>query len=103
MIRETKNDPEEKAYLRKVVEDVGDFGYTAAVLLPEYLAAVKIKKGIFARSHHHSEAHLSMIINKDMDEKLAQNWNDEQLHENNIMAQIVHTKLVDDGKTLSSI
>jgi hypothetical protein len=44
-----------------------------------------------------------MIINKDMDEKLAQNWNDEQLHENNIMAQIVHTKLVDDGKTLSSI
>jgi hypothetical protein len=44
MIRETKNDPEEKAYLRKVVEDVGDFGYTAAVLLPEYLAAVKIKK-----------------------------------------------------------
>ena|SRR5215217_1312196 len=103
MIQETKNDPEQKALFRNVVEDVGDFGYTAAVLMPEYLAAVKIKKEIFARSHHHSEARLSMIINKAMDEKLAQNWSDEQLHENNIMAQIVHTKLVDDGKILSNL
>ncbi len=44
-----------------------------------------------------------MIIENAEHEKLAQNWSDEQLHENNIMAQIVHTKLVDDGKILSNL